>query len=174
MYRSPVRYAGYTLLELVIVIFIIGLVSAVILLRTGTVRFDRKVSVFAEQLSSFIQVCQQQAILQPAVIGVIIRPDHYEAYYFSENESLSQNAMSTWQSLGVQDSFWKIRGVPSDIALSVNSSAPLNISGLAPQIVVQPSGDFSAFSIDIGYVGEPARYRLIGNTAGEILLERAL
>jgi prepilin-type N-terminal cleavage/methylation domain-containing protein len=156
---------GYTLLELVVVIFIIGLISAVILLRSGTVRFNRKVAVFAQQLQSFIQVCQQQAILQPALIGVMVQANNYQAYYFSQDQP------PHWQALASRDSFWQPRQVPTDIVLRLSIAVPNNASGIAPQIVIQPSGDFTPFTIDIGYVGEAARFRVQGNDVGEILLQ---
>jgi general secretion pathway protein H len=159
------RHRGYTLIELIIVILIIGLISAVILLRSGAVRFERKVTVFAEQLQSFIQVCQQQAILQPALIGIMIQADDYQAYYFSDEEP------PHWQSLATRDSFWQIRSVPKDIDLHLSSLNSQKTGGFAPQIVIQSNGDLTPFTIDIGYVGAAAHYRVLGNDAGEILLQ---
>lgn len=159
------RHQGYTLLELVIVIFIIGLISAVILLRSGTVRFERKVSVFAQQLQAFIQVCQQQAILQPAVIAVYFDAHTYQAYYYSEGPPES------WKALAGRDSFWQARQIPADIFLQINTTVPLVRMGLSPQIVIQPSGDIAPLTIDIGYNNEAAHYRLTANDVGEIQLQ---
>jgi general secretion pathway protein H len=159
------RHEGFTLIELIIVIVIIGIISTVILLRTGTMRFERKVTVFAEQLQSFIQVCQQQAILQPAVIGVVILPNSYQAYYFSNDHQ------PRWRALAEHDSFWQARSVPSDVFLQVSSSAPMSGSVITPQVVIQSSGDFTPFTISVGFLGEPARSRLIGSDAGELSLQ---
>lgn len=161
----PSRQAGYTLIELIIVVFIIGLASSMILLRSSSIHFERKVTAFAQQLTSFIQVCQQQAILQPAVIGVVVQSDAFQAYYFVDDEP------PHWQALAARDSFWQVRTIPTDISLLFTASAPINVPGLAPQIIIQPSGDLVPFSIDIGYRDAPAHYRLIGNQAGEIYLQ---
>lgn len=156
---------GFTLVEIIVVITIIAILAAVILLRTGTIRFQRKVTVFAEQLQSFIQVCQQQAILQPAVIGIVIQPEYYQAYYFSgENQS-------QWLPLAERDSFWQSRPVPSDIFLQIMTTAPMSLGGISPQIVIQSSGDFTPFTIDVGFSGEIARYRLVGSEAGDLSIQ---
>ena len=165
MLRRPTRDRGYTLLELIVVIFIIGLISGVILLRTGAMRFERKASVYAQQLESFLQVCQQQAILQPAVIGILFSADKYGAYYFQEGKQ------AQWIALAGKDNFWRAREIPNDIALSITASVAFHAGVITPQIVIQPSGDLTPFSIDIGFAKEAPRYRLSGNNAGEIFLQ---
>lgn len=159
------RQTGFTLVEIIVVITIIAIITSFLILRTGTVRFERKVTVFAEQLQSFIQVCQQQAILQPAVIGIVIQTDAYQAYYFSNERELR------WRPLAEHDSFWQSRSVPNDIFLRVTSSAPMNASMVTPKVVIQSSGDFTPFTIDVGYSGEAAHYRLVGSEAGELSLQ---
>ncbi len=159
------RQRGFTLLEIIVVVTIIAIISSIIMLRAGTIRFHRKVMVFAEQLQSFIQVCQQQAILQPAVIGIIIQPTSYQAYYFS-NEKQSQ-----WKVLSERDSFWQSRLIPEDVFLQVSTSAPMSTTLISPQIVIQSNGNFTPFTIDVGYSGEPARYRIVGSDAGELSLQ---
>ncbi len=159
------RHHGYTLIELIIVILIIGLITSVILLRMGTVRFERKVSIFADQVQSFIQVCQQQAILQPAVIGLVFQPDSFQAYYFTDTES------PTWRSLAEKDSFWQPRLIPKDVFLHITASVPVTRDVITPQVVIQSNGDLTPFVIDLGYVGEPAHYRLTGSDAGDLTLQ---
>jgi general secretion pathway protein H len=163
--RRSTRDHGFTLLELIVVIFIIGLVSSVILLRTGAVRFERKTSVYAQQLESFLQVCQQQALLQPAVIGILFTKDKYGAYYFEEGKQ------SRWVALAGKDNFWRAREIPTDIALRITASVAFHAGVITPQIVIQPSGDLTPFTINIGYANEAPRYRLSGNDAGEIFLQ---
>lgn len=165
MLRRPTRDHGYTLLELIVVLFIIGLISSVILLRTGTVRFERKTSVYAQQLESFLQICQQQALLQPAIIGILFSTDKYGAYIFEEG------TQARWVALAAKDNFWRPREIPSDIALRLTASVAVHAGVISPQIVIQPSGNLTPFSIDIGYVNEPPRYRISGNDAGEIILQ---
>jgi len=163
--RRSAPSAGFTLIELIIVIFIIGLVSGVILLRTGTMRFERKTSVYAEQLLSFLQVCQQQAILQPAVIGILFSTDKYGAYYFEDGPQ------AKWIAMAGKDSFWKARAIPSDIAVKITATVVFHAGVITPQIMIQPSGNLTPFTIDIGYANERSRYRIIGNEAGEIVLQ---
>ncbi len=165
MLSRPKRDQGYTLLELVVVVFIVGLISAVILLRSGTVRFERKPALYAQQLQSFLQVCQQQAILQPAVIGILFSADKFGAYIFQEGDQ------AKWVAMAGKDNFWKPRDIPQDLAVRITATVTFHAGVITPQIVIQPSGDLTPFSIDIGYTNEPLRYRVSGNAAGEIVLQ---
>lgn len=165
MFYRKTRTQGYTLIELVVVIFIIGLITSVVLFQSGAIRFERKTALYAQQLESFIEVCQQQAILQPAVIGILFSADAYAAYYFEEG------VQARWVALGNKDSFWKPRPIPRDISLTVNAPIVFHAGIISPQLVIQPSGDLTPFTIDVGYVDQAAHYRVNGNAAGEIFLE---
>ncbi len=163
--QQQFRQRGFTLVEIIVVITIIAIITTVILLRTGTIRFERKVTVFAEQMQSFIQVCQQQAILQSTVIGIFILPDRYQAYYFSNEKQ------AKWIPLAEKDSFWQSRMIPNDIYLQITTSAPMGIDQISPQVVIQSSGDFTPFTIDFGFTNEAAHYRLVGSEVGELSLQ---
>lgn len=159
------RAQGYTLIELIIVILIIGLITTVMLLRMGAVRFERKLSVFADQLQSFVQICQSQATLQPALIGIYFKSDSYQAYYFVDGKP------PHWQPLVEQDNFWQARPIPSDIFLHVSTSTPIIPGLITPQVVIQSNGGLTPFTIDLGYVDESAHYRLMGSDVGELSLQ---
>jgi len=159
------RAQGYTLIELIIVILIIGLITTVMLFRMGTVRFERKVSVLADQLHSFVQICQTQATLQPAVIGIFFKADSYQAYYFADGKP------PQWLPLAEHDNFWQARPVPNDVFLHVSTTTPIIPGLVTPQVIIQSNGEFSPFTIDIGYVAESAHYRLAGTDAGELSLQ---
>lgn len=150
------RLGGYTLVEVIVVIFIIGLVTSLILIRTGTIRFQRKINLFAETFFSFLQVCQQQAILQPAVIGVMLQDDTYQAYYWGDD---------AWVPLVRTDGFWAPTIIPNDIHIDIASNSK-------PQIVIDASGGMNAFELTISYYGEPASFRILSSAAGLLTLQK--
>jgi len=151
------RSRGFTLVEVIVVIFIIGLVTSIILIRTGGVRFQRNINLFAETFYSFLQVCQQQAILQPAVIGVMLQGETYQAYYWMND---------AWVPLARTDGFWAPRAIPNDIHLYIASNSN-------PQIVIDASGGMNAFELNISYNGESPSYRIISSAAGLLTLQEA-
>lgn len=153
------RQSGFTLIEVIVVIFIIGLVTTLILLRTSGVRSTRDIALFAETFYAFIQVCQQQAILQPAVIGVTIQGDTYQAFYWA-NDLQGEH----WEPLAKRDSFWAARIIPRDIRLDMATNS-------SPQIVIDTTGGMNAFELNFSYVGETPRFRLISSTAGLLTLQ---
>ncbi|MDQ2993599.1 MAG: GspH/FimT family pseudopilin [Pseudomonadota bacterium] len=153
------RQRGFTLIEIIVVIFIISLVTTIILIRTGTLRTQRNISLFAETFYSYLQVCQQQAILQPAVIGVMLERNTYQALYW-----VTDLEGGHWAPLSRADSFWAPRIIPQDIHLDI-------VSNSNPQIVIDVSGGMNPVEISIGYSGAAASYRIISSAAGTLTLQ---
>lgn len=66
---------GFTLVELMVVIFIIGLASAAVVMTAGAP--DRGARDEAEQLAAKIAALRDQAILQSRTMAVWVRPSGY-------------------------------------------------------------------------------------------------
>jgi general secretion pathway protein H len=63
------KSAGFTLIEILIVMVIISIVGAASLLSISRNK-NSQMENFARQLTNLITLAQQQAMLQPAVIGM--------------------------------------------------------------------------------------------------------
>jgi general secretion pathway protein H len=157
---------GFTLGEILIVMLIIAIVASVALLRVGDFSYGKSARDVSRQLVAYCRVTQQQAILQPAVLGLEINQRGYQAFRFDEDSQ-------AWVSLNQDDHFWREQRVPETIQMevSVDSQAlsfPTTVTQHSPQIIFSPSGELSPFSIQIRQRGKSDVYAVKGNFVGLI------
>lgn len=161
---------AYTLIELIIVTFIIALVSGVVLLRASTVSHQRELDHFTRQLKSYLTVAQQQAILQTSILGMAFADQGYKTYKLNLG-------LGVWEPMSAEDGFWKLQALPDTISLSISSddkAIPLSTLGnnLRPQIVFLPSGELTPFVLTLRQPHKKYYFQLLGNFAGAIEMKQ--
>lgn len=130
--RDMSKVKGYTLLEILIVIFIIAIIGITVVLRNVNHPSPKEVEAFTKLLELRIKVARQQAIYQTRVLGLKIKANEYEFLQYDI-------AKHHWSLLSSQDSFWQRYSIPNGISLS-------NDSGL---IMILPSGEITPFILRI-------------------------
>lgn len=153
------RSKAFTLTELIVVVFLIALIASFILLRVSNVNFNAGVHSVARQLKAFVEITQEQAILQQNVLGLEVSQDGYQVY------ALDRLTQSLWQPMSDDASFWKRRPIPNDVLVVVTHSGDTKL------IVFYPSGEISPFELTIAKRGQKPSYRLMGNQTGALILE---
>src|SRR5690606_2958963 len=76
------RSGGFTLLELLVVVTIIGLLAGAVLISTGTVRADRELEREARRLASLIELAREESIMQSREHAILFVPTGYRFYVF--------------------------------------------------------------------------------------------
>ena len=126
------RTKGYTLLELLIVVFIIGLVSSSIVIKMYDHPTSKEIDAFAELLQLRLKVVRQQAMSQSAVLGLIVKKNNYTFYQYIIKTR-------RWYPLEKVDHFWQTYSIPEGIQVSWQDRF----------IVILPSGDMTPFQMII-------------------------
>jgi type II secretion system protein H len=158
---------GFTLLELVIVVFIMGLFATEVIIHTGNPHNYREMHAFAEFLEAQMKLVREQSMLQMTVLALQIDQTDYEFYQYNE-KSLA------WSPLKEKDSFWRLYHVPSNMKVdlitedSKNNSSPLTDK---PQIIFLPSGEMTAFVLTIYNKDIRQRLQIISRANGDIMLQ---
>jgi general secretion pathway protein H len=150
------RQVGYTLIEILVVLFIIGIVSGVTLL-TISHSHHKTVEVFANQLTQTLTLAEEQAMLQPAVLGVSI---HNNLLQFSMLKTIANRV--TWVPL-TDKAFQPV--TPNNLAISFHSAAEKENS---PQVIISTNGDLTPFTLYVGIKGEKPRYKITGDANGKV------
>jgi general secretion pathway protein H len=76
--RTGERSTGFTLLELLVVIFIIGIIAAMATISVGTATATRGVEKEAERIGDIVALASEEAVLQGREFGLTFYRSEYE------------------------------------------------------------------------------------------------
>lgn len=157
------KYLGYTLIEILIVIFIISIVTTVALLSINQNK-NKTIESFAKQLTQILTLAEEQAILQPIVLGMYL--DH-DSFRFSSLQSEPKTQKSTWVPL--QDTILGKHRIPNGILVSIKvDGQSMDLEKKNPQIIISTNGEATPFTIYVGQPGEKPLYAIRGEMDGSI------
>ena len=165
MIRARRKASGYTLIEILIVLFIISIVTTVALLSIGN-NDNRQMKSIATELTQILALAEQQAMLSPSVLGLTV---HAQALQFSTLSVAANGKENTW--LPLQDTILKSYNVPGNIQISVNVGDDIELKDKKkdhPQIVISTNGDMTPFTIYVGKKGEKPHYAIVGDADGSL------
>ncbi len=148
---------GFTLIEILMVIAIIGITLGFALLAFGDFGGGRRAIVAAEQFSAYIKLVQQQAILQTSTLGIKITSNGYGTYYLERGikwQIMPEKSIFHWQHF------------PADLLINLSSKAS---NAQKPDILVDATGNMTEFTLDFGTVKKPALITLVGKHNGALL-----
>jgi len=85
--RFPVsrRSAGFTLLELLVVVFIIGILATMFTLSIGVLGNDPELEKEADRLRALVNLAREDTVTQGHELGLHFYPDGYEFAVFQED-----------------------------------------------------------------------------------------
>lgn len=159
------QFAGFTLLELLVVLAIIAIFSYYIVIQGTGRRPFQELQHFTEQLQSLVQAAHEQSESSMIMLGLRIDKRQYE--FYQHNESTAGG----WSALSLRDSFWKRYPVPSSLQLHLSLlGGPPGKNEPGPQIIFYPDGDYSAFIITVSNKGTRRRLQIVGNPPGPVLI----
>ncbi|MEM9056770.1 MAG: type II secretion system minor pseudopilin GspH [Pseudomonadota bacterium] len=166
--RSAVR--GFTLIEILVVVLIVSIISAVAVFSLRDTRGDTQIKEEARRIATLLQLASEEAAMQGRDLGVRFRP---ESYGFLLYEPELQN----WVTLDY-DRLLREREVPEGIVLTlklddVDVELPQAEEDQLepPQVLILSSGETTPFELEIESDNSDYVYYLTGQPLGGVEIE---
>ena len=167
--RSGRGVRGFTLIEILVVMFIVGLMFSLAVLSVGEGGRSENVRREAERFRALLVLAQERAVLEARDFSVSFTEDGYGFLVLEED---------AWQAI-TDDELFRDRQLPEDVSFELSANdLPVNLAdpddeeeGPTPHVLVLSSGELTPFELRM-YAGEGAiSYRIEGKVQGEISIE---
>jgi len=150
---------GFTLIEILVVVLIIGITLGFALLAFGDFGGNRRIIVAAEQFVGYVKLVQQQAILETSTLGINFNKNGYQVLRFQL--PASWNAMP-------QKSIFHLQYFPESAVVNLQSDGKKSAN---PQIIINAAGEMTPFKLQVGSSKEVDLVTVIGSRDGNVSLK---
>ncbi len=156
--------SGFTLLELLVALFIIGIIISMAVLSVGGGGAREILKEESRRLKALIELAAREAILNQREYGLRLTPGSYRFQMLDEEHG--------WRT-PPDDTLLKARRLPETIRFTVLiEGLEANIEPLAsdpPQLLFFSSGEITPFEMEL-HNRQEDRFRLVGTLTGELTL----
>jgi general secretion pathway protein H len=166
----PAAQAGFTLLELLVVVAIIGLLAQAVTLSLGTLGNDREIEQETRRLGSVIDLLHEEALMQSRDYGLMLTETGYRFYAFDY-------ATAQWF-VPPGDRLLEPHRLPPQLSLTLEldgRNVPLlpdfeaqDIENPEPQVMVLASGEVTPFTVEMTRRGSEGRFELTAKLDGTV------
>jgi general secretion pathway protein H len=168
--RAGRRASGFTLLEVLVVVVIIGIISSMAVVSIKVLGGDHEMDQEVARLAAVIGQAREEAMLQGRDLGLRLDARGYD---FLRHDARTDR----WIPVS-DDPLLRERGLPEGVGLELRlesrgvtlkpRQASTDQQALSPQIVVQASGDFVPFEVMLRREGTDEVRHVAGTADGHI------
>lgn len=144
---NPYRSSGFTLLELLVIVTLIGLLSAAVMLTLRPTERAYTATDAVDEVREQLLTINRKAIATQSWYGLSFENNTYQLWHYSE---------SAWGAIATESPF----ELPQELVISLNVKGKerrLSDEALLPQILAAPDGLLSPFILDISDLDSTAK-----------------
>lgn len=155
------RVRGFSLIEILVVIVIIGIVSSIALMSLGVLGDDRELRTEARRMQTLLEIAQDEAVLQGREFGLEIMRDsfrfvEYDPYTNQWSAVIGDETMRLRRlpedvefDLYLEDQLVELESKPAEFDASEDMGNRNPMENYAPHVLIFSSGDTSPFELHI-------------------------
>lgn len=154
------RARGFSLMEIMVVVAIIGLVTAAVMIQYSGSSRDTALDQEAERLDALFEYVREQAELQTRDYGFRMRGSHYSFVVFDI-------VANQWRAAGEDDALRERSfgdGIIASLVVEgravVLDERKKELDEFAPQVLIFANGDVSSFEVTLQREGSVQRARI--------------
>jgi general secretion pathway protein H len=166
--RAAAIAAGFTLIEMLVVVVIIAIISLGIVLSLSVVGRDRELEKESDRLLALLTYAREQAELQTREYGVMFQEDGYEFLSYDVHRA-------AWRSV-LGDDALAVRRLPDGLGVRLSVEArpvvlrrPKDAADKTPQVMIFSNGDLTSFVATLERDGGVRSVTLTQNGQGEVI-----
>lgn len=170
--RAAASAAGFTLIEMLVVVVIIAIISLGIVLSLSVVGRDRELEKESDRLLALLTYAREQAELQTREYGVLFQDDGYEFLTYDMHRA-------AWRGV-FEDDALSARKLPDGLGVKLTVEArpvvltrPADAKDKTPQIMIFSNGDLTSFAATVERDGGRRSVTLTPDDQG-LVIEQAM
>jgi len=162
---------GFTLLELLVVVAIIGILVGAVVLSIGVVGPDREAEQEVQRLRGLIDLLHEDSLMQSRDYGLMLTTGGYRFYLYDYKQLkwlqvagdrlLEEHALRKQLELGLV-----LDG--KDVELEKKFETIDREKDVVPQVMILSSGELTPFGLHVARVGTNGHYTLTGELDGKL------
>ena len=162
--------SGFTLIEILVVVVIIGVITAGILLSVNITGRDQELEKESDRLLALFNYAREQAELQTREFGVMFQDDGYEFLTYDPRRA-------GWRSV-FEDDALAARHLPDGLGVRLSVEArpvvltrPKDAKDKTPQVMIFSNGDLTTFAATLEREGGTRSVTLTEDNKGQVVLQ---